>query len=433
MRWRIVFAAGIGALAGRRAVNTWRALNRWRVPSFVRADLGPDDIGVPVFTYHSVADAATPDAVSLAAFERHMRYLAENGYHTLSADELHDHLVESRPIPRKTVVITFDDGRATLWTAAFPLLQQYAMRAVCFLIPGTMPEAGVRSTLADVRAGRDGSLEAVLAADRSACPSITWQEARLMHDSGLIDFQSHSLHHTLIFTGPAIVDFVHPAFDAGYASVHIPAIRQAGTDYIRERPPLGTPIYRSQPRLGAACRFFDDEGLRQACIETVNAGGGRAFFERADWRGTLSQMASAYRHQHALAETFESPQEQADAIRHSLAHSRNLIEEHLAGHRVRHLCYPWHHYSILAASLAREVGYISAFTAINQQKLAPCWNDPYAIQRLVPINEPGDDPYQITRIDARNDIILSLPGNGRRIYSRRVAARLFRLAVWGRG
>ena len=33
-------------------------------------------------------------------------------------------------------LLTFDDGRASVWSVAYPLLKQYGMRGVCFLIPG---------------------------------------------------------------------------------------------------------------------------------------------------------------------------------------------------------------------------------------------------------------------------------------------------------
>ncbi len=256
---------------------------------------------------------------------------------------------------------------------------------------------------------------------------LTWAEVSQMHADGLIDFQSHSLNHTLIYTAPSIVDFFRPGCRSGYHHFGIPAIRWRGTDLLHTPPPAGTPIYRSQSRLSAAHRYYDDEQLRQVCIDYVAEHGGDAFFERDDWRKTLLTLVTDYHLSHPCIATFETDAEQIKAIRHSLRHSKRLIESHLPGHRVRHLCYPWHRYSILAASLAREVGYVSAFIDINPQKPSPSWRDPYTVQHTLPINEPGDDPYQITRMDARPDLPLSLPGAGRLTYRRRFAARLLRI------
>ena len=421
---RMLVLGGIGTLVARRTLGTLRDMLSQRLPRFVYDAVPPTALGVPVFTYHSVANSNTPDAVSLAAFRRHIEYLAANEYHTLTADEVYGYLHAGDPLPPRSVALTFDDGRATLWTVVYPLLAQYGLRAICFLVPGLMAEHGVRPTLADYEAGR-ASLATLLHADMHAPAMITWEEARRMHDSGLVDFQSHTLHHTLIYYTPEIVDFVHPGFDFGYDNVHVPVLRHAGEDHYHSRPPLGTPLYRSQPRMGSARRFFDDEGLRAACVAYV-AGQGARCFQAHDWRRDLACFVQDYRRQHTLAEYTESPEQQAAAIEHSLRRSKALIEGHLPGHVVRHLCYPWHRYSILAATLAYQAGYVTSFIDINPQKPLPHWNNPYAVQRLLPSNEYGDDPYQITRIDARSDAVVSLPGQRRLSYARRVARRWLR-------
>jgi hypothetical protein len=383
-------------------------------------------LGIPVFTYHSVADPSTPDSVTPTEFELHMRYLAQNGYHTLSADDLYDHLVFGKQVPPRSVVITFDDGRATIWTVAFSFLQKYNFKAVSFIVPSEMSETGIRPTLSDYKAGQAVSLEDLLSADSSGTPTITWEEARIMHDSGLVDFQSHTLDHTLIYSAPEIVDFINPTFAFGFNNCGVPVIRYNGVDRLHSRPPLGTPVYSSQPRMSAARRFFDDEGLRRACVEHVDEHGGEAFFAQRDWRTKLLCFVKTYHRKHEVKESLETVEEQAQAIRYSLIRSRQLIEEHLPGHSVRHLCYPWHRYSMLAARLAGEAGYVTSFIDINPQKPFPDWNNPYLVQRVLPLNEYGDDPYQITRIDARDNVILSLPGRGRLKYVQRFALRFLR-------
>jgi peptidoglycan/xylan/chitin deacetylase (PgdA/CDA1 family) len=412
---RTIALSTAGYLVARRVWGTVRDIGTRRHPGFV---YGVEARGVPVFTYHSIAGPHVPDSVTPDAFARDMRYLAENGYHALTAGELLGYLVEGAAIPPRPVVLTFDDGRASLWTAAFPVLQQYGLHAISFLVPGSMAESGVRP--------HDHTGPA-LDADVSDQPMITWEEARLMHASGLVEFQSHTLDHTLIFFAPEIVDFASPAFATGYAHVRVPVLRCNGTDRVRVQPAPGTPLYRSQPRMSAARRFFDDEGLRHACVDHVRQMGATAFFAQPDWRAKLHHVAAGYRRRHTLDETVETGAEQVAAIRRELEGSKQAIEAHLSGHSVRCLCYPWHRFSMLAASLAREAGYTATFIDINPQKPAPQWNDSYTVQRVLPVNEYGDDPHQITRIDARGEVILSLPGHGRLTYSRRVAGRLLRL------
>lgn len=406
-----------GVFAGRRGLRTWRELYGRRYPAFVRDDRGKAPLGVPVFTYHSIGPDYVPDSVTLDEFERQMAYLAANGYETLTADQLVDHLETGAAVSDRAVVITFDDGRASLWTHAFPVLRRYGVHAICFLVPGAMTGRGVRSTSGD---------DHVPHPDLSDRPFITWDEARELKSSGFIDFQSHTDDHTLVFCGPEIVDFVQPGFRFGFANFGVPAIRVGDDDHLHQRLPWGTPIYNYQPRMRAARRFFDDEGLRAACVEYVARHGGEGFFGQRDWRSQLNRLIDDYRQAHDLDERYETADEQRAAIRASLANSKHSIEQKLPGQNVTHLCYPWHRYSMLAASLAQELGYRSTFIDINPQKPVPVWNDPYRVQYALPINGPGDDPHQITRIDARDNVVLSLPGEGRLTWRQRWMRKLLR-------
>jgi peptidoglycan/xylan/chitin deacetylase (PgdA/CDA1 family) len=425
----------LGAAAyfiARRTLKAFRDLGSKRYPQFIYKEVEAKDLGIPVFTYHSIARHNTPDSVTLIEFERHMRYLSENRYCALSADELYEHLVYGSPVPAKSIVITFDDGRSTLWTIAYPILKRYNLKAVSFIVPGTLTESEIRSNLNDYKAGKPISLDELLDADVSDTPAITWDEAKVMHASGIIDFQSHTLDHALIHYTPEIIDFISPTFRYGYNNYRVPTMRYGNVDCVNHRPRLGTPIYRCLSRMSAARRFFDDEELRNACTDYVERCGGHTFFEQSSWRAKMFEFVEAYRREHKLQEAFETVEEQTQAIRHSLARSKQLIEAHLSNHTVRHLCYPWHRYSMLAASLAREVGYVTAFIDINSQKPFPDQNNAYIAQTVVPINEYGDDPYQITRINvaAGEDPILSLPGKGRLTYIHRFAARLLKIPQW---
>ena len=65
---------------------------------------------------------------------------------------------------------------------------------------------------------------------------MNWAEIRELHNSGHVDFQSHTLHHHLVPTSERIFDFVNPQYDVGfYANVHIPLYAEDGTDRDRTR------------------------------------------------------------------------------------------------------------------------------------------------------------------------------------------------------
>jgi hypothetical protein len=409
------------ALVVKRTIKTFRTFTSNRNSSFFYEEMLPSQIGVPVFTYHSIAPQVVPDSVNIPDFERGLEYLSRNGYHTLDTCEFYNFLTTGESLPPKSVMITFDDGRASLWTHAFPLIQKYGIKVVSFLIPGIMKEKGIHCMNNFMNSGID-ELE-----DLSENAEITWEEARIMHDSGLVDFQSHTLNHTTVFYSPEIIDFVHPSSGFGYHNFGSPIFRNGGIDELYSIPKLGTPIYRNQPRMGAARRFFDDQELREACNDWVEEKGGGDFFMDPAWRQRLFGFVHNYLGSHPFTPVYESREEQSQAILYDLTESRRLIESHLPNHPVQHLVYPWNHFSILAAKLAIQAGYLSTYIDINPRKYPIEDNNPYSLKRILPLNEFGDDPYLVTRLDGRNQSILSLPGEGRLAFSQRVLEKMFEI------
>ena len=159
---------------GRSAREAWevpRDLLLGRYPPFVTGGELPRG-DVPVFVFHG----AEP-----VSFSRKLAHLADNGYVTLSADEYVAVLRGQRSPEERAVVLTFDDGRGSVWSVAAPLLRRHGMKAVVFLVPGRIPSRpGTKEpTWDDVESGRadaatllrredgDGALH-VLGGDRGA-------------------------------------------------------------------------------------------------------------------------------------------------------------------------------------------------------------------------------------------------------------------------
>ncbi len=384
---------------GRSAREAWevpRDLLLRRYPPFVTGgELAPGE--VPVFVFHG----AEP-----VSFSRKLAHLADNGYGTLSADEYVAVLRGERRAPPRCVVLTFDDGRGSFWSVAFPLLRRHGMKAVVFLVPGRVPSrpAPLPPTLDDVDAGRAPA--PVLARDDGEDPLLSWPEIEALSRSGLVDFQSHTLRHARVHTRPQLAGFVTPASRRGYAAFDQPLLRDGDHDLVGEEAPLGAPLLRSAPRTSEEARFFEDPGIRDACLSEVAASGGEGFFLHSDWESRLRRL---FRHTR-VAGRLETPEERAEAIRVELADARRLIEEH-TGRPVVHLCYPWHVAGPTARRLAAEVGYETAF----------CGKVPG-----VPVTRPGGDLRSIARIG--EDYVELLPGRGRATLSevlRRKWARRF--------
>jgi len=113
---------------------------RWKKQS-----VGPDYgvKGLPVLMYHQFYDpeqGETPKA-GLAAnympvndFDEQMHWLSESGYYYPSWDEVHAYVKGEIDLPKKSIVITIDDGSKSFYTYAIPILEKYQVKATGFII-----------------------------------------------------------------------------------------------------------------------------------------------------------------------------------------------------------------------------------------------------------------------------------------------------------
>lgn len=369
----------------RHAREAWevpRDLILGRYPEFVTG--GPLPKGhVPVFVFHSLE----PES-----FGGKLRYLSENGYVSLSAEEYFQILMGSRAVPDKAVVLTFDDGRGSVFSVGQPLMRRYGMKGIVFLVPGRIVSrpGPLPPTWDDVREGL-ARTASVLDRESGDGAFLSWEEVEALGRTGLFDFQSHTLSHARVHTAPRVVAFMAPPQRRGCAGMDVPLVQEGDRDLLAEDVPLGTPLLRSEPRTGEALRFYEDPSLRQACVERVAAEGGEGFFYRKDWERSLRRLLSG----RSISGHVESPEDREVAIRRELAESKSVIETR-TGKAVIHLCYPWHVSGPTARRVAREAGYRTAF----------CGKVPG-----VPITLPGGDPLAVARIG--EDYVELLPGRGR--------------------
>jgi len=151
------------------------------VPSFVFA-AEPYELvdGVPVFCYH----AAHPSVI-----DADMRFLADNGYVTWTAEDLFACMRggEQWSPADKAVVLTVDDGAADLYSVLYPALKKYGFCAVAFIAPAFHQD---RYDLPD---------------NLRPC---TWGELIEMQESGVIDIQSHTATHRYVPNWPEPLDLV---------------------------------------------------------------------------------------------------------------------------------------------------------------------------------------------------------------------------------
>ncbi|WP_300258041.1 polysaccharide deacetylase family protein [Clostridium sp.] len=96
-----------------------------------------EDMNIPVLCYHDVTPN-NPDnndlLINPEKFKEQLQYLKDNNYTPITLDEFYDYLRNNKPIPKKPVVITFDDGYTGNYKYAYPLLKEFKFPATIFVI-----------------------------------------------------------------------------------------------------------------------------------------------------------------------------------------------------------------------------------------------------------------------------------------------------------
>lgn len=89
---------------------------------------------VPILCYHRFAlSCDSPLCMPADIFEEQIRYLKENGYRVIGPEALVDFLDYRKPIPKKSVMISVDDGYRSVYDVAYPILKKYGFTATLFI------------------------------------------------------------------------------------------------------------------------------------------------------------------------------------------------------------------------------------------------------------------------------------------------------------
>ena len=352
------------------------------VRGFMSLGIRRDFSAVPVLMFHSIGITGIPWAWAhlseeLELFEGILAGLANDGYQSVSLDDLYEHMSESKPLPDRPVVLTFDDGYLDNWVYAVPLLRKYGMRATVYVTPEFVPESG------KVRKPPDGAGNGLNA---EAVGFMNWAELRAADTEGVLDVQSHALTHTWYFSGPKIVDIHRPAkiYQYPWMSWNVDPPRKPYylTENQQRAVPWGHPVLEHEKSLMVR-RFTPDQGFIEDFCTFVKNEGGEEFFERDDWKGILSRQFPVLHDGKGLTGRTESEEQYAARVSKELARSKEIIESQLAK-KVEFLAWPGGGVNEVAANLARSAGYKS-WTLSS-------WQQPGKR------NTPGSDPEGIKRI-----------------------------------
>ena len=114
---------------------------------------GPHDRPVPILMYH-VINSPPPGApnpslyVPARTFRAQMRDLAARGYHGVTLGQVFDYWRRRIALPRRPLVVSFDDGSESIHRAALPVLRRLGWPGVLNLeLADTKPSWGLRPAM----------------------------------------------------------------------------------------------------------------------------------------------------------------------------------------------------------------------------------------------------------------------------------------------
>ena len=89
---------------------------------------------IPILCYHNLGPESKGRLLLAGSkFEEQMRYLKANGYRVISMNEFVEFTRLGRQLPRKSVVLTFDDGYKSFMQYAYPILKELGFTATLFV------------------------------------------------------------------------------------------------------------------------------------------------------------------------------------------------------------------------------------------------------------------------------------------------------------
>ncbi len=139
------------------------------------ADL--NSVKIVVLMYHGLrkdVSAQNEYVIAPSDFENDLKYLEENGYNTITVNDLINYFEKGTPLPSKPIMLTFDDGYYNNYIYAYPLLQKYNMKAVI---------SPIGITIDEYQKSKDKN---------PAYAQMDWNDIREMAKSGLVEFQNHT-------------------------------------------------------------------------------------------------------------------------------------------------------------------------------------------------------------------------------------------------
>lgn len=147
---------------------------------------------LPVLMYHHVSPSPGLVTLSPESFRGQIAALAAAGWRSIGSKDLEAFLA-GQPMPAKSVLVSFDDGYVDNFIHAHPVLLEFGMTALLFIVTGWIGDGPLR-TAADCP--DHSECKRRIAAGDTDSVMLRWSEVEAMRDAGSFEFHSHTHSHT---------------------------------------------------------------------------------------------------------------------------------------------------------------------------------------------------------------------------------------------
>ena len=144
---------------------------------------------VPVLVYHAVGTSDSGKLqISRSKLEKQLNWIKKCGYKTLTMKQFVEWYEGKRKIPKKSVLITFDDGNQCVVKYALPILKKNKQHATMFVTGNWVGHRGFvsKATIKKLKKGSVFDIEshgyALHTRDKGKMPAHKWSKAKLKKD-----------------------------------------------------------------------------------------------------------------------------------------------------------------------------------------------------------------------------------------------------------
>lgn len=138
-----------------------------------------------ILCYHSIDPNPTLLSIDPKRFTYQMKLLKDQGFQSISLYQWLKYQQGKIALPRKSFVLTFDDGYESIYHYGLPILKELGFQATIFL-----PTHFMGKTSAWLRENRNPEYDSFI----PELPIMTWDMAREMRDEGF-HFECHTCSH----------------------------------------------------------------------------------------------------------------------------------------------------------------------------------------------------------------------------------------------